>query len=98
MKTISELGIGDKLYLYDFLIKELVIGQIISLVKGDFGGIILEFQTIIGPEEYPLMDVITFTEDKVRGATLTIINSIYRRILISSSLDLILGSILNENV
>lgn len=43
MKTILELGIGDKIYLYDFAIKELVIGQIISLVKGDFGGIILEF-------------------------------------------------------
>lgn len=98
MKTILELGIGDKIYVYDFAIKELVIGQIICLVKGDFGGIILEFQTIIGPEWYPLMDVITFTEDNVKGVTLTIINSIYRRILISSSLDLILGSILNENI
>lgn len=98
MKTILELGIGDKIYLYDFAIKELVIGQIISLVKGDFGGIILEFQTILGPEWYPSMDVITFTEDRVEGTTLTIINSLYRQILISSSLDLILGSILNENV
>lgn len=98
MKTILELGIGDKIYVYDFDIKELVIGQIIYLAKGDFGGIILEFQTVIGPEWYPLMDVITFNENRVRGATLTIINSLYRQILISSSLDLILGSILNENV
>lgn len=98
MKTISELGIGDKIYVYDFAIKELVIGRIISLVKGDFGDIILEFQTILGPEWYPSMDVITFTEDRVEGTTLTIINSLYRQILISSSLDLILGSILNENV
>lgn len=98
MKTILELGIGDKIYLYDFAIKELVIGQIISLVKDDFGSIILEFQTVIAPEWYPLMDVITFTEDNVKGTTLTIINSLYRYIIISSSLDLILGSILNENV
>lgn len=98
MKTILELGIGDKIYVYDYAIKALVIGQIICLVKGDFGGIILEFQTILGPEWYPSMDVITFTEDRVEGTTLTIINSLYRQILISSSLDLILGSILNENV
>lgn len=98
MKTILELGIGDKIYVYDFAIKELVIGQIISLVKGDFGGIILEFETIMGPEGYPLMDVITFNEDRVRGSTLIKINSLYRWIIISTSLDLILESILNENV
>lgn len=98
MKTILELGTGDKIYLYDFAIKELVIGQIICLVKGDFGGIILEFQTIMGPEGYPLTDIITFTEDNVKGVTLTVIKSIYRYILISTSLDLILGSILNENI
>lgn len=98
MKTILELGIGDRIYVYDFDIKELVIGQIVYLAKGDFGGIILEFQTVIAPEWYPLMDVITFTEDQVEGTTLTIINSLYRYIIISSSLDLILGSILNENV
>ena len=98
MKTILELGIGDKIYLYDLAIKELVIGQIIYLAKGDFGGIILEFQTIMGPEGYPLTDVITFTENKVRGSALILINSVCRFILISSSLDLILKSILNENI
>ena len=95
MKTILELGIGDKIYLYD---KELVIGRIIGLSKGDFGNIILLFQTIMGPEGYPLTGIITFTENKVRDSALILINSIYRLILISSSLDLILGSILNENV
>ena len=98
MKTILELGIGDKIYLYDLAIKELVIGQITHLFKGDFSNVLLEFQTIMGPEGYPLSDIITFTGNKVRGTALIRINSIYRHILISSSLDLILGSILNENI
>lgn len=97
MKTILELGIGDKIYLYDLDIQALVIGQIIYFTKNDFSTIILEFQTILGPEEYPYT-IITFNENYARGRALMFIGSLYRSIFISTSLDLILESKLNENV
>ena len=98
MKTILELGIGDKIYLYDLAIKELVIGQITHLTRTDFSNVILEFQTILGPEGYPLTDIVKFNQNRVRGSALVLTHYLYRFVFISTSLDLILESILNENV